>query len=161
MVPTLDPAYLASIIRHAMGFDPVVLGSNLALVDEMYARYLADQASVDPMWRQLFSNGVHLVLPAGGAVGGGHGSTTRPAHAPVPPVVPGSPSRAAIASAAVDARTGLSTWPLVNAHRVRGHMLAQLDPLELIERPHTIELEPATYGFTDGDLDKEYPGGGF
>jgi 2-oxoglutarate dehydrogenase E1 component len=147
---------LASIIRHAMGFDPVVLGSNLALVDEMYARFLADPASVDPMWRQAFTNGVHL------NVGGGHGSTTRPAqHGPIPPVAQAAPSKSAIASAAVDARTGLSTWPLVNAHRVRGHMLAQLDPLELIERPHTIELEPVTYGFTEGDLDKEYPGGGF
>src|SRR5688572_26362017 len=150
MVPTLDPAYLASIIRHAMGFDPVVLGSNLALVDEMYARYLADQASVDPMWRQLFSNGVHLNV--GGTVGGGHGSTTRPAAVAIPPVVQAAPSRSAIASAAVDARTGLSTWPLVNAHRVRGHLLAALDPLELIERPQTIELEPVTYGFTEGDL---------
>ena len=49
-----------------------------------------------------------------------------------------------------------SVWPLVNAHRVRGHMVAELDPLGLSEHPAAPALEPATYGFDDADLDRTF-----
>ena len=45
---------------------------------------------------------------------------------------------------------------LINMHRVRGHLIADLDPLRLQE-PHThSELDPATYGLTIWDLDREF-----
>ncbi len=45
---------------------------------------------------------------------------------------------------------------LINMHRVRGHLIADLDPLRLKE-PHTpSELDPATYGLTIWDLDREF-----
>lgn len=39
--------------------------------------------------------------------------------------------------------------------QVNGHYLANLDPLGLDHRPPPIELDPALYGFTEADLDKE------
>jgi 2-oxoglutarate decarboxylase len=49
---------------------------------------------------------------------------------------------------------------LVNAHRVRGHLIADLDPLGA-EEPHLHpELDPATYGLTIWDLDREFLTGG-
>jgi len=49
---------------------------------------------------------------------------------------------------------------LVNAHRVRGHLIADLDPLAS-EEPHLHpELDPATYGLTIWDLDREFLTGG-
>jgi multifunctional 2-oxoglutarate metabolism enzyme len=45
---------------------------------------------------------------------------------------------------------------LIRVHRVRGHLLADLDPLRWKE-PHTpVELDPATYGLTIWDLDREF-----
>jgi 2-oxoglutarate dehydrogenase E1 component len=41
------------------------------------------------------------------------------------------------------------------AEQVNGHSLANLDPLGLDNRPAPIELDPALYGFTEADLDKE------
>lgn len=38
---------------------------------------------------------------------------------------------------------------------MNGHSLANLDPLGLDNRPAPIELDPALYGFTEADLDKE------
>ena len=45
---------------------------------------------------------------------------------------------------------------LINMYRVRGHLIADLDPLRWKE-PHTHpELDPATYGLTIWDLDREF-----
>src|SRR5437763_13582148 len=45
---------------------------------------------------------------------------------------------------------------LINMYRVRGHLIADLDPLSA-KPPHTHpELDPATYGLTLWDLDREF-----
>ncbi|HEX3087781.1 MAG TPA: multifunctional oxoglutarate decarboxylase/oxoglutarate dehydrogenase thiamine pyrophosphate-binding subunit/dihydrolipoyllysine-residue succinyltransferase subunit, partial [Ilumatobacteraceae bacterium] len=49
---------------------------------------------------------------------------------------------------------------LVNAHRVRGHLIADLDPLRVKEPEMFAELDPATYGLTIWDLDREFLTGG-
>ena len=48
---------------------------------------------------------------------------------------------------------------MINAYRVRGHLLADIDPLEYTVRRHP-ELDPAFYGFTIWDLDREFVCGG-
>ncbi|MBK5260120.1 MAG: multifunctional oxoglutarate decarboxylase/oxoglutarate dehydrogenase thiamine pyrophosphate-binding subunit/dihydrolipoyllysine-residue succinyltransferase subunit [Thermoanaerobaculia bacterium] len=48
---------------------------------------------------------------------------------------------------------------LINAYRVRGHLLADLDPLEYRVGKHP-ELDPAYYGLTLWDLDREFVCGG-
>ncbi len=50
----------------------------------------------------------------------------------------------------------LKVQTLINMHRVRGHLIAELDPLQA-EEPHMHpELDPATYGLTIWDLDREF-----
>ncbi len=44
---------------------------------------------------------------------------------------------------------------LINAYRVRGHLIADLDPLGREPSYHP-ELDPATYGLTIWDLDREF-----
>jgi len=48
---------------------------------------------------------------------------------------------------------------MINAYRVRGHLLADLDPLEYKVARHP-ELDPQFYGFTIWDLDREFVCGG-
>uniref|UniRef100_A0A1D1YN04 2-oxoglutarate dehydrogenase, mitochondrial n=2 Tax=Anthurium amnicola TaxID=1678845 RepID=A0A1D1YN04_9ARAE len=45
---------------------------------------------------------------------------------------------------------------LVRAYQVNGHMKAKLDPLGLEERQVPDDLDPAFYGFTEADLDREF-----
>jgi multifunctional 2-oxoglutarate metabolism enzyme len=45
---------------------------------------------------------------------------------------------------------------VINAHRVRGHLIADLDPLASKEPHMHAELDPATYGLTIWDLDREF-----
>jgi 2-oxoglutarate dehydrogenase E1 component len=48
---------------------------------------------------------------------------------------------------------------MINAYRVRGHLLADLDPLEYEVKRHP-ELDPEFYGLTIWDLDREFVCGG-
>ena len=50
---------------------------------------------------------------------------------------------------------------LVNAYRVRGHLIAHLDPLDWREPHMHAELDPATNGLTLWDLDREFLTPGF
>jgi 2-oxoglutarate decarboxylase len=49
---------------------------------------------------------------------------------------------------------------LINMYRVRGHLIADLDPLRVKEPMMHPELDPATYGLTIWDLDREFLTGG-
>ncbi len=49
---------------------------------------------------------------------------------------------------------------MINAYRVRGHLLADLDPLDYKVARHP-ELDPSYYGLTLWDLDREFVCGGF
>jgi 2-oxoglutarate dehydrogenase E1 component len=43
---------------------------------------------------------------------------------------------------------------MIRAYRMRGHLAADLDPLKLKEPVSHPELDPASYGFTDADMDR-------
>ncbi|MEY4322322.1 MAG: hypothetical protein RL410_103 [Actinomycetota bacterium] len=49
---------------------------------------------------------------------------------------------------------------LIHAFRVRGHLMADIDPLEYRQRQHQ-DLDVATHGLTLWDLDREFAVGGF
>ncbi len=121
--------------------DLAILASNLTLIDELYERFRTEPSSVDASWRELFSNGATSI--------------------PLPAPRQRSPNGAtAAAQPAPSAAQGLDIWPLVNAYRVRGHLAATLDPLDMLERPRTTELEPSTYGLSEEHLDRIVAPGG-
>jgi len=49
---------------------------------------------------------------------------------------------------------------LIHAYRVRGHLMADTDPLEYKQRSHP-DLDVTRHGLTLWDLDREFPTGGF
>ncbi len=49
---------------------------------------------------------------------------------------------------------------LIHAYRVRGHLMADIDPLEYKQRSHP-DLDVASHGLTLWDLDREFATGGF
>ncbi|WP_029146308.1 multifunctional oxoglutarate decarboxylase/oxoglutarate dehydrogenase thiamine pyrophosphate-binding subunit/dihydrolipoyllysine-residue succinyltransferase subunit [Microbacterium luticocti] len=49
---------------------------------------------------------------------------------------------------------------LINSFRVRGHLMADTDPLEYVQRTHP-DLEIESHGLTFWDLDREFVTGGF
>ena len=54
----------------------------------------------------------------------------------------------------------MSVQTLINMHRVRGHLISDLDPLEAEEPYLHPELDPASYGLSIWDLDRVFLTGG-
>jgi 2-oxoglutarate dehydrogenase E1 component len=54
----------------------------------------------------------------------------------------------------------LAVWQLINMYRVRGHLIANLDPLGLKEPKTHPELDPVHWGLSIWDLDREFPTSG-
>ncbi len=54
----------------------------------------------------------------------------------------------------------IAVQQLINMYRVRGHLIANLDPLGLKEPRTHEELDPNHWGLTIWDLDREFPTGG-
>jgi len=138
---------------------PPIGSHNLAFVEDLYAAFLADPASVEPAWRDFFEglsvDDPFAARPQLGPVGNSGGLFARmaapdaggDASANGAPVVTHGASDVAVLQDRVD--------QIVRAFRVRGHLLAKLDPLER-ERPPQPELEPAYYGLTDEDLERTF-----
>lgn len=55
---------------------------------------------------------------------------------------------------------GARVQELINSFRVRGHLMADIDPLEYVQRTHP-DLEIESHGLTFWDLDREFIVGGF
>jgi 2-oxoglutarate dehydrogenase E1 component len=134
-------------------------GGNSSFIEELYARYLTDPASIDPSWRAYFDElepeNRALFERARAAL------QPRPAHLRlVPPAA--APSPAALGAGLDEAgtkaliRDHLRVIMLIRAYRVRGHLIARLDPLGLTHNEQHPELDYKSYGFTDADLDREF-----
>jgi 2-oxoglutarate dehydrogenase E1 component len=72
-----------------------------------------------------------------------------------------APALPGVAAAATKAEVNkeAAILQLINAYRVRGHLIANLNPLGDEARLHP-ELDPATYGLSIWDLDREFHFGG-
>jgi 2-oxoglutarate dehydrogenase E1 component len=157
-------------------FDPeeFLYAGNQVYITEMYERFLDDPGSVDTRWQEFFNG---LADDAGDLLKNeasaswapsdanivGHGDLAPLADAmdregaaaeaarPAPHAVGGRMGAAKVREATLDSIRALM---LIRSYRVRGHLLAKLDPLELDVRTDHPELNPATYGFHDADMDR-------
>jgi 2-oxoglutarate dehydrogenase E1 component len=130
--------------------DLLELCGSLGFLDEMAEQYAKDATSVDPSWVKVLNGGEARPADArkgNGAGGNGHSGAT--AH--VPALRGDRPDQTTLAPL-TDAP---SVWPVVNAYRSRGHLAADLDPLDLLERVAVSELDPATWGFTPAMASRE------
>ncbi|KAJ1548780.1 hypothetical protein HK405_015274 [Cladochytrium tenue] len=137
-------------------------GTSSTYVEDMYEAWLADPSSVHVSWQVYFKNLASR--------------SSLPPFIPPPTILPtnlGEGGAASIAEDLVDSLDEhripasevldhMKVQLMVRAYQVRGHQLANLDPLEINVHPSTSapELDPAHYGFTDKDLDRKFYLGG-
>ncbi|KAG7445780.1 2-oxoglutarate dehydrogenase complex E1 component mitochondrial precursor [Guyanagaster necrorhizus] len=128
--------------------DPFANGTNSYYADEMYKHWRQDPKSVHASWDAYFS-------------GMDKGLTSAQAFHPPPSLVaaPADGAPALYAGGAAELDDHLKVQLLVRAYQVRGHHVAELDPLGILDADladvHPPELELSRYGFTERDLDKD------
>ena len=155
-------------------------GANGDYVEHLYARFAEDPATVDESWAQFFRQlGDDKQAARAGAEGP---SWARADWPPAPsdeltaaldgqwPAVPVREAKAAgekikakaeekgvsltddqVQRAVLDSIRALM---IIRAYRIRGHLAADLDPLGMRDQPPHPELDPASYGFTEADMDR-------
>jgi 2-oxoglutarate dehydrogenase E1 component len=156
-------------------------GQNAAYVEALQARHAADPASVDEVWAEYFRGLGEGAQDAQRAATGP--SWARGDWPPVPsddltaaltgewpssaPVAEKKAAAEKITAKAAEKGVTLSTEQvrgavidslralmIIRAYRIRGHLVADLDPLGMRkEEPHP-ELDPRSYGFTEADMDR-------
>jgi len=145
----------------ASSIDSFLTGANAPFIAELYGRYLENPGSVDPSWGSFFSDlgddadSVLVELrgaswaPAGNRVVGadsyGDGAGAA-AHAAAVTAPDGDVRKATLDS--------IRALMLIRTYRVRGHLIANFDPLGLEGKKHHPELDPEFWGFTEADMDR-------
>lgn len=175
-----------SVLNEALLETAFLYGGNAQYVEQLLARYVNDPNSVDASWRaffeQLGERAAEAVKAADGpswgrpdwqpnagdelteALDGSRriDEAAKPAAAVGAPSGYPKPSVAAPTPAQVRQETqdSIRALMMIRAYRIRGHLAADLDPLKLSGFGDQPELDPATYGFGPGDMDRRiYLGG--
>ncbi|WP_295313786.1 2-oxoglutarate dehydrogenase E1 component [Roseobacter sp.] len=160
---------------HASSF---MQGHNAEYLEQMYARYASDPNAVDEAWQAFFKamgdDEVSVRKEAAGPSWARNDWPPQPGDdltaaltgewAPEPEVkavtkaIKGKAteqqvevSEEAIKRAVLDSIRALM---IIRAYRIRGHLVADLDPLGMRNQTPHPELDPKSYGFTEADMDR-------
>ena len=166
-----DSSIASGRLNQVLSATSFLYGGNSAFVEDLYARWAGDPGSVEPSWRAFFAAFHEQTDAVQRAV-------AKPAWTPKVPAAarpdwlsaidglwPAVEAKLATKIAerapaaspdAVRAATldSLRAIMMIRAYRMRGHLAANLDPLGLAEKPDAGELDPAGYGFAEGDFDR-------
>jgi 2-oxoglutarate dehydrogenase E1 component len=165
----------------AFALSSFLQGTNAPYIDDIYARYEKDPASVDAEWQAFFKS---LKDPPAdvrkNAEGPSWGRDNWPltprdeltsaldgnwaevekvvgaklaAKAQAKPQAKGAEATAADVQQAT--RDSVRALMLIRAYRMRGHFHAKLDPLGIEPPRDREELDPRSYGFVEADLDRK------
>jgi 2-oxoglutarate dehydrogenase E1 component len=162
----------------AFALSSFLQGANATYIDELYARYESEPASVDPEWQEFFKS---LKDPPADVRKNAEGPSWAKANWPLTPsddltsaldgnwvevekaigtkLAAKAKIKGAEPAGAIDVnqatRDSVRALMLIRAYRMRGHFHAKLDPLGLEPARDHEELDPRTYGFTEADLDRK------
>ncbi len=145
-------------------------GTNAAYIEQMYAAWLADPASVDQGWQIYFAQtGDQALTPTQLGRGPAWKRDRRPDFASSdliaaltgqePPGKPGAKDakpKLATASAGDTteaAKHSIHAVQMIRAYRMVGHLEADLDPLKITPRTPQATLDPKHYQFEGATLD--------
>ena len=137
-------------------------GTNATFVAEMYQRWKQHPNSVDTDWSSWFAD---LDILAVGELEEASPSWGKPRSkvigandpdASIKAVAKGIAGNRDLLAGDVRSATldSLRAIMLIRAYRIRGHLIANLDPLNLQDKEIHPELDPETYGFTLEDYDR-------
>ncbi|HWI87482.1 MAG TPA: 2-oxoglutarate dehydrogenase E1 component, partial [Sphingomonas sp.] len=152
-----------------IGFDELE-GVSPSFAEALYRRYRADPQSVELDWRNYFQALETTVsgpswaranwpLSDTDALTAGLDPTQMEVEAKPPkggakPAAPSPAPAATTADVTAAALDSIRATILIRTYRVRGHLLADLDPLGLAHQGTPEDLKPEYHGFSEADMDR-------
>jgi 2-oxoglutarate dehydrogenase E1 component len=152
-------------------------GANASYIEELQARYEQDPSSVDAEWQAFFgalrddkqavekaANGpswekpnwpIHANGELVSALDGNWAQVEKAVGDKIKAKAEAKGAEISQIDVQQATRDSVRAIMLIRAYRVRGHLHAKLDPLEINPRPNDQELHPSHYGFTDADWDRK------
>ena len=132
-------------------------GTNSSFIEEYYSQYLSDPNSLSSSWK-LFFDGLNENKDIINK--NFEGPSWRPKKIKKqrfsnPKVSKNGKSIESPLDVEQLTKDSVRAIMLIRAYRIRGHLIANLDPLNLQEREEHPELKPETYGFKERDLDRK------
>jgi len=133
-------------------------GANSTFIKELFNKWTKDPKSVPQIWSDWFSQVGNEVIdePPSWATNKTRIIGAVDVEESVKAVAKGIAGKGDIS--AKDIRSGttdsIRAIMLIRAYRIRGHLLANLDPLNLQQEEVHPELDPSTYGFNENDWDR-------
>ncbi|TQV88654.1 2-oxoglutarate dehydrogenase E1 component [Aliikangiella coralliicola] len=123
-------------------------GGSASYVEELYEQYLDSEESVSEEWRAYFKS-IASELPAG---------QKDISHAQVKEQFSQLSNRRKISgTVSIEHETKqVAVLELIEAYRVRGHQVASLDPLGLMERKPVVDLALGYHGLSELDLNTKF-----
>jgi 2-oxoglutarate dehydrogenase E1 component len=119
-------------------------GMDLTYLSQLYDQYLGNPESLDPTLKNLFDE-LKEVSP----------KDLKSFHWGHQPFLGNTTGAFSAETLNAFASKSLQALLLIRAYRVRGHLLADLDPLRLTkDSPHQ-DLDPKTYGFDDTNMSEQ------
>ena len=134
-------------------------GVNSEFINQFYSDYLSDPDSLPDGWRRFFdglSENEKLVL---NDLNGPSWSPDKKiknfvVH-PTEPKIEKNSEEASLAAIKEASKDSVRAIMLIRAFRIRGHLIANLDPLSIQKKEEHPELKPETYGFKKKDFDRK------
>src|SRR6187455_1083528 len=152
-------------------------GGNAAYIEDLYAKYEANPASVDAEWRAFFQSlkdekadvvksarGASWKKPGWPPIGNGElvaalDGNWADAEKAIGDKIKGKAQKSGVELTSADVlqatRDSLHALMLIRAYRIRGHFHAKLDPLGLEPEKNEEELDPRSYGFAEADMERK------
>ena len=145
-------------------------GINAVYIEEMFEKFQTDPNSVPIDWKEFFtgitdnikkqnslnaswSNEREVELSNGDLVSALDGNWSRESYSEAIQL----DNKSSLTAEEIKQQTldSIGALRLIRAFRVNGHLIANLDPLNLKEKTQHPELDYRNYGFTDKDLNKD------
>ncbi|MBR0755136.1 2-oxoglutarate dehydrogenase E1 component [Bradyrhizobium jicamae] len=161
----------------AFALSSFLQGTNAAYIDDLYARYEQDPASVDAEWQEFFKSlkdaPADVQKNAEGAswsrdnwpltprddltsaLDGNWAQVEKAVGAKLAAKAQAKGAELSAADVNQATRDSVRALMLIRAYRMRGHFHAKLDPLGIEAPRDREELDPRSYGFTEADYDRK------
>src|SRR5215216_4558033 len=161
----------------AFALSSFLQGTNATYIDDLYARYEQDSASVDPEWQEFFKSLKDTPAdvqknadgPSWGrdnwpltprdeltsALDGNWAQVEKAVGSKIAAKAQAKGAEPSAADINQATRDSVRALMLIRAYRMRGHFHAKLDPLGIEAQRDREELDPRSYGFTEADFDRK------